>query len=302
MRFGSSRGPLRATVAGMSLAGLGTAILLPNLAAPTVDAIDADPIITQSIDKGVVGAPTLTDLPPVLGAAGADDIGADGASEGLPRQVLPSSSSTVDIMMQAASQDDPVVRPVMTDAADMDAAETAETEDPASPIEVAASPDPTAGSGAPARSETASGDAQGVSGMNGIGEGAGHSAVVLALDHARVMRLTGNVSTIIIGNPAIADASMPDPQTLVLTGKSYGETNMVMLNEAGSIVGEQILRVTVRGQSLVSVYRGVSRTTLSCSPTCEIRPTPGDTPETIAAGMSAFEQRNTAALEAVGQQ
>jgi hypothetical protein len=74
---------------------------------------------------------------------------------------------------------------------------------------------------------------------------------------------------------------------------------MVMLDDEGSVLAEETVRVTVRGQSLVSVYRGVQRTTLSCAPTCEIRPTPGDDPEMVAAGLDAFQARNQAAIEAV---
>lgn len=288
MRFGSSRGPLRATVAGMSLAGLGAAFLLPHLAVPTVSNTEVDPIITQSVDKGTAGEPTITDLPPDLDAV-ADD---------MPRQVIPASNS-VDVMMQDFDQD-PVVQPVMSD--ELGAAATGDLDNTEPLDQMAAAQTLPVERGETAADRFGTENDVGLSGTTGIGEGMGQAAVVLALDHARVMSLTGDVSTIIIGNPAIADASMPDPQTLVLTGKSYGETNMVMLNEAGTIVGEQILRVTVRGQSLVSVYRGVERTTLSCSPTCEIRPTPGDTPDTVVSGLQAFQQRNSAALEAVGQQ
>ncbi|MEM1286905.1 MAG: pilus assembly protein N-terminal domain-containing protein [Pseudomonadota bacterium] len=124
------------------------------------------------------------------------------------------------------------------------------------------------------------------------------NTVGVALDHARVMKVVGDVSTIIIGNPAIADATMPDPNTIVLTGKSFGETNMVMLDTNGEILAEQILQVSARGESMVSVYRGVQRTTFSCSPMCEIRPMPGDNAETLEAGLSAFEARNAAAVSA----
>lgn len=252
MRFGSHQVPLRVMFAVITLAGLGAAATIPTTAEEAVD-----PIITDSISKVDTDEPSQTELPAEL-----DSVSASGdVADVTPRQILPQSDDAV-MMPPSSSQmaatemldhsDDPVVSPVMGDVQ-------------TNPIQDIAD-NPTGYE------------------LAGIQPIAGHAAdtsgaIVLALDHARVMRMVGDVATIIIGNPSIADVSMPDPRTVVLTGKSYGETNMVMLDEVGNILAEQMLRVTVRGQSLVSVYRGVQRTTLSCSPTCEIRPTPGDAPD-----------------------
>ncbi|MCB1507796.1 MAG: pilus assembly protein N-terminal domain-containing protein [Hyphomicrobiaceae bacterium] len=126
------------------------------------------------------------------------------------------------------------------------------------------------------------------------------STIRISLDHARVLRLTEPVGTIIIGNPAIADAAMPDDVTLILTGRSYGETNLIMMDQNGVIVAENTILVGLEGGSLVSVYRRTTRSTLSCSPICQIRPTPGDDPEQVNAGFGAFEARNTQAVGAAG--
>ena len=39
---------------------------------------------------------------------------------------------------------------------------------------------------------------------------------------ARILRISAPAATVIIGNPGVADVTIQDPQTLVLTGKSYG--------------------------------------------------------------------------------
>lgn len=272
MRFGSHKVPMRVMIAVISLAGLGVAATIPTEADEMID-----PIITESISTVDGADPTLTDLPPQVDAApvAVDEMAASDAQT--PRQILPQSSDEImvsapEVARQAASTTAPV------------------------PVDVAAV-DPVV---APAMSDVQSQPLQNMAGVQPIaGNAVGSSGtIILALDHARVMRMVGDVTTIIIGNPAIADVSMPDPQTVILTGKSYGETNMVMLDAVGNILAEQMLQVTLRGQSLVSVYRGVQRTTLSCSPTCQIRPTPGDAPELVEAGLSAFQARNAAALEA----
>lgn len=281
MRFGSHKVPLRVMIAVISLACLGVAATIPTQAIEGVD-----PIITQSIAKVDDADPTMTDLPAQTNVAPMTDVAPMSVdtlteiAEQPPRQILPQSSDAV----------------LMPERQSAERAASAET---AVPSEIAAV-DPVV---TPVMSDVQSQPMQNMAGMQSIaGNAVGSSGVIiLALDHARVMRMVGEVATVIIGNPAIADVSMPDPMTVVLTGKSYGETNMVMLDTEGNILAEQLLQVTVRGQSLVSVYRGVERTTLSCSPTCEIRPTPGDSPGLVEAGLSAFQARNTAALEAANR-
>ncbi|GAB5509043.1 MAG: hypothetical protein Rhims3KO_04440 [Hyphomicrobiales bacterium] len=280
MRFGSHKVPLRVMIAVISLACLGVAATIPTQAVEGVD-----PIITQSIAKVDDADPTMTDLPAETDVAPMDvaPMQVDNPAESeaqAPRQILPQSS---DAIMMPERQ----------------SAERAVSVETSAPSEVAAV-DPVV---TPVMSDVQSQPMQNMDGIQPIAGNAvgSSSAIILALDHARVMRMVGDVATVIIGNPAIADVSMPDPQTVVLTGKSYGETNMVMLDAVGNILSEQLLQVTVRGQSLVSVYRGVERTTLSCSPTCEIRPTPGDTPALLEAGLSAFQARNAAALEAANR-
>ena len=267
MRIRHNRTPLRVTIAGASLAGLGAAMLLPTLATDA-SRTGSVPIITNSVGEVDTSEPTRTGIPPV-----------PDFDQAAPRQILPQApEASVGSMpertvehIQAAG--DPLASSPLKDEVVGDLDEITEEDMGYMPV---------AGS-----TSTMAGEASDPGG------------IVLALDHARVMRVVGDVTTIVIGNPAIADVSMPDPGTMILTGKSYGETNMVMLDGNGNILAEEMLRVTVRGQSLVSVYRGVQRTTLSCSPTCEIRPTPGDTLDVVQAGLGAFEARNQAALEAV---
>ena len=82
-------------------------------------------------------------------------------------------------------------------------------------------------------------------------------------------KLSRNADTIIIGNPDIADASVQDASTIVLTGKGFGVTNLVVLDDAGApIIDEQVI-VSRSSASTVRVYRRASVQTLSCTPYCE---------------------------------
>jgi len=93
--------------------------------------------------------------------------------------------------------------------------------------------------------------------------------VDLTIDFAKILRIDQPADTIVIGNPGIADATIEDQDTLVLTGKTAGTTNLIVLGREG----EEVLNATVRVSSdirqLTTVFYGASRQTFSCAPVCE---------------------------------
>jgi hypothetical protein len=102
-------------------------------------------------------------------------------------------------------------------------------------------------------------------------------SVAVAVDQAKLFKLPEKVATIVIGNPLIADITLQPGGTVVVTGKSYGTTNMMALDRAGSVVMDRLVQVEGPAGKLVTVYRGVDRETYSCTPTCQRRITLGDT-------------------------
>lgn len=117
----------------------------------------------------------------------------------------------------------------------------------------------------------------------------------VSVDHARVLKIDRAAETVIIGNPSIVDVTVHDSTTLVLTGRSYGITNLVILDGDGkSIVDEE---VAVQGfeAGTVRVYRQAERTTLACLPTCEPTVTIGDNETAFAGASGQFTARQTMA-------
>jgi Flp pilus assembly secretin CpaC len=49
---------------------------------------------------------------------------------------------------------------------------------------------------------------------------------------ARVVRLAKPATSIIVGDPTVADVTLDDPTTLVIFGKAPGETNLVVLSSS----------------------------------------------------------------------
>jgi hypothetical protein len=113
--------------------------------------------------------------------------------------------------------------------------------------------------------------------------------ISVTVDEARVMRLPQGASTVVIGNPLIADATLQAGGILVLTGKGYGTTNLLALDRSGRVIIDREIQVlTAKGTDLVVVYRGDKRQSYSCAPECAPRITLGDDMEyfDIAQGQS----------------
>jgi Flp pilus assembly secretin CpaC len=89
------------------------------------------------------------------------------------------------------------------------------------------------------------------------------------MNQAKIVKLARPADTIVIGNPNIADASVQDASTIVLTGKGFGVTNLVILDADGlPIVDEQVV-VSRNVADSVRIYRRADVQTLSCTPLCE---------------------------------
>ena len=93
--------------------------------------------------------------------------------------------------------------------------------------------------------------------------------ISVKVNMARILRIPTPAATVIIGNPGVADVTIQDPLTLVLTGKSYGQTNLIVLDEIGNPIADTMIEVTQAQADLMTVYQGGVRQTLVCSPVCQ---------------------------------
>ena len=124
---------------------------------------------------------------------------------------------------------------------------------------------------------------------------AAEAALGIVLDQATVMKLPEKVSTIVVGNPAIADVAVQSGGLVVVTGKGYGTTNLIVLDRAGTVLLERQIVVRAANDGTVAVYRGVERETYSCTPDCERRITLGDSAGYFGASMAQSDARNAQA-------
>lgn len=93
--------------------------------------------------------------------------------------------------------------------------------------------------------------------------------LLVNVDQAKLLRLPENGADIILGNPSIADISIQSSKLIVITGKSFGTTNLIVLDANKDIILEANLTVASNKKNIVSVYKGSSRQSYTCNPTCQ---------------------------------
>ena len=113
-----------------------------------------------------------------------------------------------------------------------------------------------------------------------------NAPIQVNVNMARVLRISAPAATVIVGNPGIADVTIQDPQTLILTGKSFGQTNLIVLDSYGEPIADTLVEVAQMQAGVMTVYQGQLRTTLACAPVCQPTVMLGDdntfTTETLA--------------------
>jgi Flp pilus assembly secretin CpaC len=99
--------------------------------------------------------------------------------------------------------------------------------------------------------------------------------LIVRYDQAQLLRLPRAVNEIIVGNPSIADVAIQGGNLLVITGKTFGVTNIIALDADHNIIQDQRI-IVERDQSVVNLHRGTGRQTYSCTPQCQPNLTIGD--------------------------
>ena len=92
---------------------------------------------------------------------------------------------------------------------------------------------------------------------------AGFSVLV---DHSSRLPVVG-AGSVIVGNPNVADVTVVDSQTVYVSGRASGSTNIIVLDKLGRPVFTGDVDVIQAG-SPVAVFHGVERTDFTCAQNC----------------------------------
>ena len=122
-------------------------------------------------------------------------------------------------------------------------------------------------------------------------------AIDVNVDQAKLVKLPARVSTIVVGNPLIADVTLQTGGMIVVTGKGYGATNFIAMDRAGEVLVDRVIQVAGPSDKVVTIYRGIDRESYSCMPICQKRITLGDSDGYFKATM---DQAGTLSAQASG--
>ena len=122
---------------------------------------------------------------------------------------------------------------------------------------------------------------------------ASNDIVEVLIDQAALIRLDRPAAEIVVGNPSIADVSVQSGKLLVVTGKSFGETNLIVMDADSKVVVSRRLIVQEPRIGFVTLYRGSSRQTLHCSPYCTPPLVIGDSPDAFGAVASQITTKQS---------
>jgi Flp pilus assembly secretin CpaC len=112
--------------------------------------------------------------------------------------------------------------------------------------------------------------------MASAGLVAGIASVALAqarplnieIDSATRVQLRGAASSVIVANPRIADVTVVDANTLFITGKGYGVTDVVAVDALGRALFQSQIVVSAGSTGAVRVWRGGDATDMACGASC----------------------------------
>jgi hypothetical protein len=118
--------------------------------------------------------------------------------------------------------------------------------------------------------------------------------IIVTYDQSQLLPLSRPAAEIIIGNPVIADVSVQSGNLLVITGKSFGITNMIALDAKRQVIFERRILVKRDDVRVVNLQRGdKGRQTFNCTPQCNPTVTVGDDKEYFESMMKAAEKKSS---------
>lgn len=91
----------------------------------------------------------------------------------------------------------------------------------------------------------------------------------IEIDRSTKVQLRAPAASVIVGNPAIADVTVVDANTLFIVGKGYGVTEVAVVDPLGRTVFQNQVVVTAGSTGSVRVWRGGQPVTdMACGSSC----------------------------------
>jgi hypothetical protein len=83
-------------------------------------------------------------------------------------------------------------------------------------------------------------------------------------DQSQLIELPRPAAEIIVGNPIIADVSAHSGTTLIVTGRTFGVTNLIVLDAERKRIAEHRVIVSRDDVRSINLFRGTKRQSYNC--------------------------------------
>ena len=106
------------------------------------------------------------------------------------------------------------------------------------------------------------------------------------VNQSKLLKLTKPAASVVVANPAIADVTVEGADMLLVLGRVYGTTNLMVLDRDGNTITNLDVQVIPEKSDMVTLSRGpAGQLSYNCSPRCERTLEPTDNPDAFDALM-----------------
>ena len=134
---------------------------------------------------------------------------------------------------------------------------------------------------------------------------AAEDVLSVPLDRSVKINLPQGAKRVMLGNAGVVDITVLDTKTAVLLGRTFGETNLLILDEQGRTLSDQVLMVSDSAHGRMTMITGPAHggevnsgaivSNYACSPRCARYPMPGENSADQGPYTSAYDQYNSRA-------
>jgi hypothetical protein len=103
----------------------------------------------------------------------------------------------------------------------------------------------------------------------GAGSAFAASITTVDLNESRRVMLHGTAANVFVADPAVADVTMIDTHSVIVLGKGYGVTQVLVTDHAGHTLLDSVVAVVGSDAGRVTVFRGQAVQDYHCSSRCE---------------------------------
>jgi Flp pilus assembly secretin CpaC len=95
------------------------------------------------------------------------------------------------------------------------------------------------------------------------------SRVNVGISQGVRLMVAGSAANVVVSNPAIADVTVVDAHSIIVLGKGYGATQIMVMDSTGRLLLDSVVTVTAPSEGQMTLYRGSAPQQFNCSPRCE---------------------------------